>query len=143
MFFIFGSLFQLLFWGAIIYGIVKLIQGRGRPATDAPMTVKRLFLFGSLYAALHVAAWGVAGLIGVLGEDSVDRGEQAAAPLAMAVVGVPVLFLLGRGVWRSLADPSERSIAFSLYLNLTLVTALVAVMVSTIAIGDSVVGDAT
>ncbi|NNL96566.1 MAG: hypothetical protein HKO63_00010 [Acidimicrobiia bacterium] len=143
MFLIFGGLIQLLFWGAVIFGIVKLVQGAGSRSEDAPMTVKRLFVFGSLYAALHVAAWGVAGLIAALGEDAADRGEQAAAPLAMTVVGLPVLFLLARWVWRSLPEFRDRGAAFSLYLNLSLVTALVVVMVAAVAVADWLVGGAS
>jgi hypothetical protein len=147
MFLIFGGLIQLVFWGAIIFGIVKLVQGAGSRAggrsEDAPMTVKRLFVFGSLYAALHVAAWGVAGLIAALDADSAVRGERAAAPLAMAVVGLPVLFLLGRWVWRSRTEFRDRGAAFSLYINLALVTALVVVMVNAVAVADWLVGDAS
>lgn len=140
-FVVFGSLFQLLFWGAVIYGIVKLVSGRkGERAPDAaPLGVRELFLFGSLYAALHVAAWGIAGVIGLLGEDAV--AGQAATPLALVVVGVPILFFLGRWVWRSIADPAERGVLFNLYLNLTIVTALIALMTASIVVGVWLFGD--
>ena len=71
VFAVFGALFQLLFWGAVIFGIVKLVSGRSgeRSPDAAPLGVREFFLYGSLYAAVHVAAWGVAGVIGLIGED--------------------------------------------------------------------------
>ncbi len=146
MFVVFGllaSLVQLLILGAIVVFIVKAVSGRrgGRSSDTAPATVKRLLVFGSLYAALHVAAWGVAGLVALVSDGSGDRAERAPEPLAMTIVAAPVLFLLGRWVWRTLADPAERGAAFNIYLNLTLTTALAVVMINAIMSGDWLVGD--
>ena len=137
----FTGLIPLAILGAIVYAIVKNVQERREaPSVDAaPLAIKRLLLFGSLYAAVHVAAWGLAGLIGLLGDSSVGRGERAAEPLAMAVVAVPIAYFLGRWVWRGLSNPSERDAAFSLYVNAMTITAILIVLVAGIQVGDSLV----
>lgn len=137
---ILGILFQFLFLGAIIFGVVKLFSRRGgeRSAEEAPIGVKQFLQYGSLYAAVHVAAWGVAGVISLIREDRV--ADNAGTPLALTVVGVPIVFFLGRWVWRSLSDPFERDAVFGLYVNVTVVTALIAVMVSAGILGHWLVG---
>ena len=140
----FGGLIPLVILGAIVYAIVKNVQGRrqeARSADAAPLAVKRVLVFGSLYAALHVAAWGLAGLFGLFGDSATPRGERAAEPLAMVIVAVPIVFFLGRWVWRGVAEPAQRDAAFSLYVNLTVLTALVVVMVTAIDVGEWLVSD--
>lgn len=139
-----ASLVQLLILVGIIVFVVKAVSGRrqDKPSEVAPVTLKHLLVFGSLYAALHVAAWGVAGLIALLSEGSVARGERAAEPLAMAIVGVPILFFLGRWVLRGLSDTTEHGPAWSIYVNLALITALTVVVVTAIVTGNWLVGDA-
>lgn len=145
MFFLFGSLVPLAILGAIVFVIVKAVSNRTerRSVESAPLAIKRVLLFGSLYAALHVAAWGLAGLLALLNDTGIARGERAAEPLAMTVVAVPIVFLLGRWVWRGLADASQRDAAFSLYVNTTALTALIVTIVSTINVGDWLVSDGT
>lgn len=140
---ILASLIQLAVLVGVVVFIVRAVSGRNRekPVESAPVTVKRLLVFGSLYASLHVAAWGLAGLIALLSDDSISRGERAAVPLAMTIVAVPILFLLGRWVMRSLADTDERGAAFSLYVNAALLTALTVVMVTSVISGRWLVGE--
>jgi hypothetical protein len=59
----------------------------------------------------------------------------------MTIVGLPVLFFLGRWVVRSLSDPAERGGAFGLYVNVTLLTALAVVMVTSVVSGRWLVGE--
>ncbi len=128
-----GSLIPLAVLGAIVYAIVRAVSGhRERSVAEgAPGSVRRLFLFGSLYGALHLASWGVAGLLAKLG----DRSGDIAEPLAMSLVSVPVAFLLGRWAWRTMADPAERGLAVTAYVNLTLFTALVVIMATGFSVG--------
>ncbi len=139
---IIGALVQLLFFIAIVVVIVRAVSGRKgeRGPDEAPLTVKRLLLFGSLYVSLHVAAWGLAGLLALLSDEG--RADRAAVPLAMTIVGVPIVLLLGRWVWRSISDPAERGAGFSIYLNLTLATAISVVTFSAVRVGSWIVGDA-
>ena len=135
----FGGLIPLVILGVIVYAIVKNVQGRRQRAASvdaAPLAVKRLLVFGSLYAALHVAAWGLAGLLALFADSDTARGERAAEPLAMTIVAVPIVFFLARWVWRGLADPAQRDGAFGLYVNLTTLTALVVFMTTAIDVGD-------
>ena len=140
----FGGLIPLLILGVIVYAIVKNVQDRRQTVRDtdaAPLAVKRVLVFGSLYAAVHVAAWGLAGLLALLSESGADRGERAAEPLAMSIVAVPIVFFLGRWVWRGLTDPAQRDAAFSLYVSVTTLTALIVVMVTAIDSGDWLISD--
>ncbi|MBT8217418.1 MAG: hypothetical protein KJO17_11255 [Acidimicrobiia bacterium] len=143
MFFLLGSFVPLVILGAIVFVIVKAVTNRSerRTVESAPLAIKRVLLFGSLYAALHVAAWGVAGLLALINDTGIARGERAAEPLAMAIVAVPIVFLLGRWVWRGLAEASQRDAAFSLYVSATAVTALIVLIVSTISVGDWLFSD--
>ncbi|MCP5114205.1 MAG: hypothetical protein GY953_25530, partial [bacterium] len=99
--FVFGILSNLLFLallGGIVYAIVKGVSGRREQAgaESAPGSLRRVFLFGSLYAAVHFAAWGIAGFV-----DAVTTSGNVAEPLAIVIVAVPVTALLGRWAWRS------------------------------------------
>lgn len=134
MFFgIIGSLINLVFLGAIVYAIVKAVSGhRDRGGADtAPGSVRRLFLFGSLYVAVHFAGWGLAGLFSELA----DRSGQIAEPLAMSLVSVPVVVLLARWAWRTVADPAERGLALTAYVNAMSATALIVLLVTSYRVG--------
>lgn len=140
MFELISSFIPLVVLGAIVYAIAKAVSGRReRPGADsAPGSVRRLFQFGSLYAAVHLAAWGVAGLVSQLA----DSSGEIAEPLALTIVSVPVAFLLGRWAVRTVADPTERGMALSAYVNLTLSTALIVMMVTAFRIGTGLFIDA-
>jgi hypothetical protein len=135
-----GSLIPLVVFGAVVYFIAKAVSGRQEPAgaEGAPGSVRRVFLFGSLYATTHFAAWGFAGLLSHLR----DGAGSIAEPLAMTLVSVPVVILLARWAWSTVADPAERRLTLSAYLNLTLSTALVVMMVTGYRVGTWLVTDA-
>ena len=139
--FIFGILSNLLFLailGAIGYAIVKGISGRRAQggAESAPGSLRRLFMFGSLYFAVHIAAWGTAGFV-----DAASTSGTIAEPLAVIIVAVPVAAVLARWAWRTVADPLERGPAFGLYLNLMSFTALLVLMVTGFAVGTWLIAD--
>lgn len=134
-----SSLIPLVLLGAIVYAIAKAVSRRDEPAGagSAPGAVRRLFLFATLYGAVHFAAWGTAGLIAQLS----DRSGQISEPLAMTLVSVPVAVLLARWTWRLVADPAERGLALSAYLSLTLSTALIVVMSTGFRLGTWLLTD--
>jgi hypothetical protein len=132
--FILSSLISLIIPLAVIGAVVYAItSGRKRddpkPASPGgPVSIRRLFQYLLLLAALVVAGSGVAGLLGrVISDAAARRGSELAAPLALTVVGVPVLWLLGRWIWQQLnTDPVERqSVGWGLYLTVTLVGSLI------------------
>lgn len=124
------ALIPLLVVVAIAYAIVTAIRKRGSAIRDDVGEVgslKRVFTYAMLFAALIVSAVGLTGTLGMLLSNAdARRGSELAGPLAMAVVGVPVFALLARWVWRTHAtDRTERaSSAWILYLNLSLLTTL-------------------
>jgi hypothetical protein len=134
-----SSLIPLAVLGAIVYAIVKGVSGRrDRSGQDtAPGAVRRLFLFGSLYVSVHFAAWGLVGLFSELA----DSG-QVAEPLAMSLVSIPVVVMLARWARRSMADPAERGLALTAYLNAMLSTALIVLLVNSYLVGSWLVTDA-
>jgi hypothetical protein len=135
-----SSLIPLIVFGAIVYAIVKAVSGRReqRSAEAAPGSVRRLFVFGTLYGVLHLAAWGLAGLITELSR----RDGQIAEPLALTIVSLPVAFLLARWAWRLSQDPAERGFALAAYTTITLSTALVSLMVTGFRVGAWLFADA-
>jgi hypothetical protein len=134
-----SSFIPLVLLGAIVYAIVKAVSRRDEPAGSeaAPGAVRRLFLFATLYGAVHFAAWGSAGLLAQLS----DRSGQVAEPLAITLVSVPVAVLLARWAWRTIADPAERGLALSAYLSLTLSTALIVAMITGFRVGTWLLTD--
>ena len=148
MFFIFGLLIQLAVIGGIVFAIVSAVRGRGRrdqPTVGSAISIRRLFQYVLLLAALIVAAFGVGGLLSRLISDAVARrGSELAGPLALAVVGIPVFWLLGQWIWRQLkTDPAERdSVGWSLYINVALIGSLVTAVSTAFAIaGGFIEGD--
>ncbi|MGI9647918.1 MAG: DUF5671 domain-containing protein [Acidimicrobiia bacterium] len=135
-----SSLIPLAVLGAIVYAIVKSVSGRRDQggADSAPGSVRRLFLFGSLYVAVHFAAWGLSGL---LSELAISDG-QIAEPLAMSLVSVPVVVLLGRWAWHTMADRPERGLALTAYVNAMLSTALVVLLVTSYRVATWLFTDA-
>lgn len=137
---IISSLIPLIVLGAIGYAIVKAVTGRREQqgAEAAPGSVRRLFVFASLYGVIHFAAWGLAGLIAELSR----RDGQIAEPLALTIVSAPVAVLLARWAWGLIQDPAERGFALAAYLNITLSTALVSLMVTGFRVGTWLFTDA-
>lgn len=140
MFLITGLLVQLAIIGAIVYAIVNAVRGRSDRSPGAPsgaISIRRLFQYALLLAALVVAAFGVGGLLSrAISDAAARRGTELAGPLALTVTGVPVFWLLGRWIWQQLhIDPVERdSVGWSLYTNVTLLGSLIATVSMAFAI---------
>lgn len=135
---ILGGLVQLAFFGLLVWlGLRALgIRRSDRPgaegtAVDLAVTVRRLFLLGLLYVALVLAAQGIVDLVAELVATDGRSTTDAARGLAFLVVGLPVAAALVWEIDRRLArDPAERSsTAWTVYLNLALVTGLIGAMV--------------
>jgi hypothetical protein len=143
-----GLLVQLAILGGIVYAIVSAVRGRSERAPVAPggaISIRRLFQYVLLLAALIVAAFGVGGLLGrVISDAAARRGSELAGPLALTVTGVPVFWFLGRWIWQQLqSDPLERhSVGWSLYINVTLVGSLITAVSTAFTIaGGFIEGD--
>ena len=102
-------------------GDVRGLRGGGAP-------VRRVFQYGILFAALIVAAEGLAGLLGIAlrGFAASSRGSEVATPLALTVVGLPVFWLVGRWVWRgvSAVNAEREGRGWSLYVTVVLLSSV-------------------
>lgn len=137
-----GMLIPLAVIGGIVYIIVNATRGRAereRASVGGAVSIRRLFQYALLLAALLVAANGVSGVLGrVISDAAARRGSELAGPLALTVTGVPVFWLLGRWIWHQLhTDPIERNSAgWSLYLNVVLIGALITAVGLVFSIAD-------
>jgi hypothetical protein len=137
-----GMLIPLAVIGGIAYVIVSATRGRAereRAAAGSAISIRRLFQYALLLAALLVAANGVSGVLSrVISDAAARRGSELAGPLALTVTGIPVFWLLGRWIWTQLhTDPIERrSAGWSLYLNVVLIGALITTVSLAFAIAD-------
>jgi hypothetical protein len=140
-----GLLFPLAVIAGIVYAIVNATRSRnedGRAAPGGAMSLRRLFQYVLLLAALVVATSGVSGVLGrVISDAAARRGTELAGPLALTVVGVPVFWLLSRWIWGQLqTDPAEqRSIGWSFYLNLALIGSLITAVSTAFAIAEGLI----
>lgn len=145
MFFVFGLLLQLAVIGGIVFVIANAIRGRNtRTPSDAggAISIRRLFQYALLLTALLVAAFGVGGILGrIISDADARRGSELAGPLALAVVGVPVFWFLGRWIWQQVqTDPIERdSFGWSLYINVVLLGSLLTAVSTAFAFADKVI----
>ena len=121
-------------------GDVRGLRGGGAP-------VRRVFQYGILFAALIVAAEGLAGLLGIAlrGFAASSRGSEVATPLALTVVGLPVFWLVGRWVWRGLTTESaeREGRGWSLYVTVALLSALGTMVGTSFALAAWLVGGGT
>ncbi len=145
MFIIIGLIVQLAIIGGITYAIVSAVRGRSERSPVAPggaITIRRLFQYALLLAALVVAAFGVGGLLSrAISDAAVRRSGELAGPLALTVTGVPVFWLLGRWIWQHLkTDPEEQdSVGWGLYINVVLLGSLITAVSSAFAIADGII----
>jgi hypothetical protein len=137
-----GMLIQLAIIGGIVDAIVKAVRGRSErdvAASGGPISVRRLFQYALLLAALMIAAGGVSGILGrVISDAAARRGSELAGPLAMTVTGVPVFWFFGQWIWRQLeTDQEERnSFGWSLYVNVALIGSLITAISLAFTIAD-------
>lgn len=138
-----GLLIQLAIIGGIVYAIVSAVRGRSSRepvAATSAVSIRRLFQYALLLAALVVAASGISGLLSrAISDAAARRGSELAGPLALTVTGVPVFWLLGRWIWQQLqTDPVERdSLGWSLYINVVLLGSLITAVSLAFAIAGS------
>lgn len=136
------SLILLVLIGGIVYAIVNASRGRqDRPggSPSGAISIRRLFQYLLLLAALIVAASGISGILSqVISDAAARRDTELAGPLALTVTGVPVFWLLGRWIWAQLQhDPAERqSVGWSLYINTALLGSLITGVSLAFAIAD-------
>ncbi|MCP4304580.1 MAG: hypothetical protein GY788_06845 [bacterium] len=147
MFFVFGLLLQLAVIGGIVFVIANAIRGRSDRAQSGAggaISIRRLFQYALLLTALVVAAFGVGGILGrIISDADARRSSELAGPLALAVVGVPVFWFLGRWIWQQVqTDPLERdSLGWSLYINVVLLGSILTAVSTAFAIADKIIGD--
>ncbi len=129
-----GIISQLLFYGVIVWIIVRVVRGRreGAPG-DQAVSAWRLFLYGLLFATLMLAASGVvSSLQELLGSSDRRDDDRLAFGLALAIVAGPAYGLLLRHARHRLAERTDEraSFAWAAYLNLSLLVSLVVTIVS-------------
>ncbi len=142
-----GFVFQFLFYGLIVWLIVRAVRGRrgGDPA-DHAAAVRRLFVYGLLFATLMMAASGVViSLQELLETDSDQRGEQnevLALGMSLVIVGGPAFGFLLRQVRSRLAEQAEErgSFAWAAYLNGVLAVSLFTFVVSAFPLLEGILG---
>lgn len=138
-----GGVLPLLILGGIVYAIYRAVKGQdGASPSTAGTGARRLFQYALLFGALVVAASGLSGLVvGLLTEPAAREAGDLAVPMAMTVVGVPVLVLLARWVWRiHQRDVAERDgAAWTIYLNGTLLIALVTALGAGFGLANSLI----
>jgi len=132
-----GSLFSLVFFGLIIWGIVSIAKrftrGSDEPG-DATVSFRRLFIYLLLLAALAIAATGIEQLLEILFDRSQtiagDDTARQARGFAFLLIGGPSYVLLFRHVTSRLrVDPTEETSAgWRIYLNATLGISLITAM---------------
>ena len=104
--------------------------------------MRRFFQYALLLAALIFAIIGISGLLGrVISTAQPRRGSELAGSLALAIVGVPVLYAIGRWVHQTLAgDPAERDrLWWSFYVNVVLIASLATASAFLIGIANDVI----
>jgi hypothetical protein len=140
-----GIISQLLFYGVIVWVIVRVVRGRrdGEPG-DQAVSVRRLFVYGLMFATVVLTAVGAVlvaqELIGP--SEGPDDRSALAFGLALVIVAGPAYGLLLRHARRRLgALSSERcSFAWAAYLDLSLLVALVVTTVTAQQLLEGVIG---
>ena len=106
--------------------ILRVTRGDGGGDRDPAAMIRRLFLYGILYATVILAAQGVIELTRELIDSDRRSNTVLARAMSFLIVGLPVAGLLGRYVDRRLGSGPEerRALAWTVYLNAVLATAL-------------------
>lgn len=141
-----GLLSQLLILGVIVWVIVRLVRGR-RDAEqgDQVVSVRRLFVFGLLFATLMLTAVGAVMVLQELigPSEGGDEGRSALAfGLALVIVAGPAYGLLLRYGCRRLGQVASerRSFGWAAYLNLALLISLIVTIVTSQYLLEGVIG---
>jgi len=141
-----GIISQLLFYGVIVWVIVRLVRGRrDGEQGDQTVSVRRLFVYGLMLATLVLTTVGAV-LVAqelIASPDRADDDRSALAfGLASVIVAGPAYGLLLRHARRRLGTlPSERrSFGWVAYLNLSLLVSLVVTVVTAQRLLEGVAG---
>ena len=143
-----SGLVQLAVLGLIVWAIVRAV-GRRRDGTadvDHAASVRRLFVFGLMFATLVLAATGAVLVLQQLAGAAPGGTEDDHAPLAlglaMMIVSAPAYgLLLRQALHRLRALASERSsFSWIAYLNLSLIVSLIVTTVSAHQMLEGIVG---
>lgn len=120
---------------------------RATTVGGAQRTVRRLIVYGLLFALVTIGAIGLSGLLARLLEAGTELAVNdvtgLAQSLAFTLIGGPLAALLWLAVWRRLGDDAERSsLAWGLYLSGVYAVSLITFTVSLVATGSSLVNGA-
>ena len=110
----------------------------------AQRTVRRLIVYGLLFALVTIGAIGLSGLLARLLEAgtqlAIDDVTGLAQALAFTLIGGPLAALLWWAVWRRLDDEAERtSLAWGLYLAAMYTVSLITFTSSLVATAGALV----
>lgn len=147
---VFGMVLPLAILGLIVWAIVRVVGQRNDTGADVDhaASVRRLFVYGLLFATLMMSAGGVVLVVQELVGTSPDRGDDRSAlalGLAFLIVAGPTYVALLRHVRQRLEGDTEagderRSFAWLAYLNLSLIVSLIVTVVTAQQMLESVFG---
>ncbi|MDG2114065.1 MAG: DUF5671 domain-containing protein, partial [Actinomycetota bacterium] len=136
-----GGVLPLVVLGTIIWVIVRTARrhrGTDPEEVDQAATIRRLFVYGLLFTTLMMSASGAVLVLQELLDSNSDRVRDRSAlafGLALVIVAAPTYSALlhhVRGRLRHDATRHEgRSFAWAGYLNLSLIVSLIATVVTT------------
>ncbi len=111
--------------------ILRVTGKSGTEVRDPATVVRRLFLYGLLYATVVLAAQGVIELARELTDGDGRSNTALARAISFLILGIPITGLLGRYIDRRLAGSGDerRSLAWTIYLNAILATALFGLLI--------------
>ena len=124
---------------------VTAVQAAPGIASGAGRSVRRLIVFGLLFATVTIAAIGLSGLLGRMldagNELAVGDTAGLAQALAFTLVGGPLALVLWWFLWRGLTDAAERSsVAWGLYLAAMSMVSLITFSTSLLSTASAGVG---
>ena len=125
-----------LFFLLVIVLVARKLFGRNLENAPSSFSIRRLFQYGLLFGLLVVAATGLVGLIGRIfgaGDVLVESQTELARDITFTIIGLPLYLVIGRWTQRSLnkEESERRSMAWSSYLTVVLLTALISIMTAT------------
>ncbi len=114
-----------------VWLIIRVTRHPGADARDPAAMVRRLFLYGLLYATVILTAQGVIELTRELIESDRRSNTALARAMSFLIVGLPVTALLGRYIDRRLASGWEErgALAWTVYLNAVLATSVFGLLI--------------
>lgn len=122
-----------LFFLLVVVLVARKLFGRNIDGAPSSFSIRRLFQYGLLFGLLVVSATGLVGLIGRVvgsGDVLVESQTELARDITFTIIGLPLYLVIGRWTQRSLnkEESERRSMAWSSYLTVVLITALISIM---------------